>query len=102
MARLIILTFLLICVLLVGLGKGPLRPLSSSIQQQLEPWGIDVSMTPITADMTMMRDSTNSLNLYQTAPKIIVINKDSSLFSISPQELELYQFKLPLILYLEL
>ncbi len=99
--KVITLFIVVVSVLLIGLPYGPFKSLSGFLQNKLEPFGIDVAMTPITADMTMMMDRTEVMNLYQTNPQVDLLTNVQKI-RMAGKSFDFYQFKLPAMLYLEL
>ena len=99
MYRLIFIICLLISVLSIGFPIS--NPLSDFVFIPLRILGIDVSMTPITTDMSMMSDA-NNVPLYKTNLGLTIILKNGTVRDISPRELDLYDHKIPIILYYEI
>jgi hypothetical protein len=86
-------------VLSIGLPFS--NPLSDFVFVPLRIFGIDVSMTPLTVDMSMMSDAKN-VPIYRTDLRIKVFSKDGGLIDLKPSDLNLYLHKLPIILYYEI
>ena len=99
MYRLIFIICLLISVLSIGFPIS--NPLSDFVFIPLRILGIDVSMTPITTDMSMMSDA-NNVPIYRTDLRIKVFSKDGGLIDLKTSDLNLYLHKLPIILYYEI
>lgn len=83
----------------MGLPFGPLESLSERAYESLLPLGLDVSMTPLTYDMSMLTTE-NSQN-YSKKHNLILFSGHLRT-TISPGELKLYNHKIPIILYYEM
>ena len=99
MYRLIFIICLLLSVLSIGFPIS--NPLSDFVFVPLRILGIDVSMTPITSDMSMMSDS-EDVPIYKTNLGLRIFLKNGKVRDVYPRELDLYYHKLPIILYYEI
>jgi hypothetical protein len=77
----------------LSIGFPISNPLSDFVFIPLRILGIDVSMTPITTDMSMMSDA-NNVPLYKTNLGLTIILKNGTVRDISPRELDLYDHKI--------
>lgn len=99
MIRFYFISVLLISVLSVGVPfENPFTDFSYSF---LRRFGIDVSMTPITFDMSMMTDDKGNL-VYQKGFDIVIFSENLPPETISIEELDFYRHKVPINLYFEI
>ena len=99
MLRFSFISLLLICVLSIGIPKD--NPVTDFSYGLLRRVGLDVSMTPITFDMSMMTDSKGQL-VYEKAFDV-VIDDGSEIFQvIQVGDLNFYRHKVPLNLFFEI
>ena len=83
----------------MGLPFGPLEGLSIWIYKRFLPLGMDVSMTPLTYDMSML--TTNGFPVYKKTIDITLFSNNSKT-TLHPKKLKLYNHKIPIILYYEM
>jgi hypothetical protein len=94
--RSVFISLLLGAVLSIGVPLEPFLSWSNRLQPWLEFLGIDVSMTPITYDMTMG----NGFEKKKIDLIVKMANGDQHVINVS--RLNLYKVKLPVLLLLEL
>lgn len=92
---------LLILIGVLSIGFPVKNPLSDIVFIPFRILGIDVSMTPITADMSMMSDSEGS-SIYKIDFGIKLQFVNGTEKYLDPNDLDLYLHKLPTILYFEI
>ena len=98
--QLLLSSFLLFCVLTVGTPGPFFEKLRESTFDPLMQLGIDVSMTPITTDMSMMTDADSEV-IY-TKDVEILVHRGEEIVQIEANEMNLYEHKIPIILHYEL
>lgn len=99
MYRIILINLLLLSVLSIGFPIP--NPLSELTFAPLRFMGIDVSMTPITTDMSMMTDAKNT-PLYKKKVHLRLHFDDGTFVDVLPKDLHLYLHKIPIILFYEI
>ncbi len=90
---------MLLSVLSIGIPIP--NPLSNVVYEPLRLLGIDVSMTPITTDMSMMTDAKN-IPLYKKKVHLRLHLDDGTFVDVLPNDLHLYLHKIPIILLYEI
>ena len=98
MYRLIFIILLLLSVLSIGVPFP--NPVSDFVYIPLRVLGIDVAMTPMTVDMSMMRGLDN-IPMYKKKLGMKLFLDDGNSLELKPEELDFYHHKMPLILYYE-
>jgi hypothetical protein len=98
MYRLIFIILLLLSVLSIGIPFP--NPLSDFVFIPLRVLGIDVAMTPMTVDMSMMRDLDN-IPMYRKKLGMKLFLEDGKKIVLRPEELDFYHHKMPIILFYE-
>jgi len=94
-----IFVFLFLSVLSIAFPYGPLEHWEDFYQPKLAYLGIDVSNTPITADMMLMYDFGTKQPLYQF-PFKLEVEGDKSV-TLDWQKLGFYHLKVPTILFID-
>lgn len=97
MLRLIFISFLLVSVFSIGFPVD--NPISNFTYVVLRRFGLDVAMTPITYDMSIMTDDENEV-IYQNPLDIVVVTRSDERMILN--DLDFYRHKIPLILYFEI
>lgn len=96
--RVILIPVLLVMVLSIGFPlENPVGNISYEILRRV---GLDVSMTPITVDMAMMRDNEGK-NTYQKEFQVILLTRAGNTLTVNPLDLHFYRHKIPFNLYFE-
>jgi hypothetical protein len=99
MLRFSLISLLLICVLSIGIPEdNPLKDFSYSF---LKPVGLDVSMTPITFDMSMMTDHKGQL-VYEKVFDVVIDTGSEAPQVIKVKDLHFYRHKVPINLFFEI
>lgn len=97
--RVILIPLLLVSVLSIGF------PVETSLgdfsYMFLRRFGIDVSLTPITFDMSMMSDEKGNL-VYEKIFKAKIVMTDNDSVLVDSEKLDFYRQKVPLNLYYEI
>ncbi len=97
--RVVLIPLLLISVLSIGFPvETTLGDISYSMLRRI---GIDVSMTPITSDMSMMSDEKGNM-IYEKHFKVKLVMNDDTSVVIDSDKLHFYRQKVPLNLYYEI
>lgn len=96
--RVFLIPFLLLSVLSIGLPVE--TTLGEFSYHLLRRFGLDVSMTPITYDMSMMSDEKGNL-VYEKFFKVKLIMTNGETEIIETEKLHFYLQKVPLNLYYE-
>ncbi|MEO0593130.1 MAG: hypothetical protein AAFZ38_06070 [Myxococcota bacterium] len=96
--RLLALIFLLVSVLLVGAPVG--RVVNDRFQETLAPLAVDVSMTPITADMAGMLGA-DGHPLYAYEMNVATLRRGRPVSRRPINDLPLEHFRVPVVLLLE-
>jgi hypothetical protein len=97
--RVFLIPLLLILVLSIGFPID--TPVGDFSYTLLRRFGIDVSMTPITYDMSMMSDEKGSL-VYEKLFKVKLVMENGENVVIDSDRLHFYRHKVPLNLYYEI
>jgi len=98
--RTFFLSLLLLLIIISAHPIGILTPIHKEIYPYLNALGIDISMTPITFDMMMMRDAEEKLNIYAHDIRLVYQTKTEEKI-IAINELSFYRFRIPFILFVE-
>ncbi|MEM6559076.1 MAG: hypothetical protein AAF605_04750 [Myxococcota bacterium] len=96
--RLLALSVLLVSVLSVGAPIG--RFVNDYSQEMLEPLAVDVSMTPITADMAGMLGA-DGHPLYAYEMNVVTLRRGRPVSRRPINDLPLEHFRVPVVLFLE-
>lgn len=99
MIRFVFIFILLLSVLSIGLPFD--HPLWAPSYRFLRFFGLDVSMTPITVDMSMMTDEHGQL-VYAKDFSLELFLENKNIREVFFQELDFYRHKVPLNLYFEI
>lgn len=91
---------ILACVVLVAFPVGPLVPVEGFLQPKLAYLGIDVSNTPLTADMMMMYDARYKKSLYLSRLDVVYRTAGGEV-TVPWSELSFYGWRVPAILFIE-
>lgn len=99
MLRFYFLSFVLFLVVTIGIPvDNPVTQFSYRLMRRL---GIDVSMTPITFDMSMMTDEKGKL-VYEKAFDLMIFSNGESPRVVETRDLDFYRHKVPINLYYEI
>ncbi len=96
--RVIFIPFLLLCVLSIGIPWD--NPLGIFSDRVLIKAGLDVGMTPLTIDMSMMSGEEDR-PLYEKELTLTLLESDGKHLDVNPYRLHLYRHKIPMILFFE-
>lgn len=98
--RIVLLVAVWVSIVIAAHPEGVLSSLGHFLWRGLVPVGMDVSMTPLTADMTLMLDQ-NEKAFYQRQITFEVLESEAWR-KISWNQLSFYGVRVPLLLMLEL
>lgn len=88
-------------VLSIAIPIGPLVPVEAVVQPALAYAGIDVSNTPLTADMMMMYDGRYRQSLYKSSLSVWYLRRAGDRVLVPWSELSFYGWRVPAILFIE-
>jgi hypothetical protein len=78
---------------------GPLERAGNTAWSWLVPWGLDVAMTPLTADMTLMREGRQD-SYYRRTPRFSR-RTDQGWQELDWNQIGFYQVRVPMLLMAE-
>ena len=96
------LSFLLLAIFVAANFEDSGGIITRYIYRPLSALGVDVAMTPLTADMMFMVDAKSKSALYLRQPQLLVEWLDQGQQELSFRSLDLYLFRLPLLLMMEI
>lgn len=100
-ARFAAVVAILVLVVSIAIPVGPLLAVEAVVQPVLAFAGIDVSNTPLTADMMMMYDSRYRQSLYRSRLKVWYLRAADEKIEVPWSELSFYGWRVPAILFIE-
>lgn len=99
--RLGVVIAILLLVVSIAIPIGPLLAVESVVQPVLAYAGIDVSNTPLTADMMMMYDSRYRRSMYRSRLTVWYRRGPDDRIEVPWEELSFYGWRVPAILFIE-